>query len=132
MEIVHRQCGGADVHAKTVAACARHVDATDRITHEVRTFGTTTGVLVLTNAQHVRNIPERKSDKNDAVWLAPAGPAIAERLPKPGRARELHAPRARDVANRSRACGCPLRSRRAPDQSDLALNSPAAFWRSVE
>ena len=107
MEIVHRQCGGLDVHAKTVVACARHVDAADRITREVRTFGTTTAellaladwlqaqgctqvvmestgvywkpvwhvledtcTLVLANAQHVRNIPGRKSDANDAVWLA--------------------------------------------------------------
>jgi transposase len=26
--------------------------------------------LVLANAQHVRNVPGRKSDVNDAMWLA--------------------------------------------------------------
>src|SRR5712691_9973511 len=86
VEIVHRQCGGLDVHAKTVVACARHVDAADRLQAQdcTQVVMESTGVywkpvwhvledtctLVLANAQHVRNIPGRKSDANDAVWLA--------------------------------------------------------------
>ena len=107
MDTVHQKCGGLDVHAKTVVACARRVDETGGIVRTVRTFGTTTAdllalaewlkaegcthvvmestgvywkpvwhileetcTLVLANAQHVRNIPGRKSDANDATWLA--------------------------------------------------------------
>jgi transposase len=106
MEIVHPTCAGLDVHQQTVVACARVVSGTT-ITHDVRTFGTTTpdllalsdwlaahgcthvamestGVywkpvwhvldgpfeLVLANAMHIRNIPGRKSDTNDATWIA--------------------------------------------------------------
>lgn len=106
MEVVHPKCGGLDVHQHTVVACAR-VGAGSAVTHDVRTFGTTTqellalsdwltahgcthvamestGVywkpvwhvleghveLVLANAMHIRNIPGRKSDVNDATWIA--------------------------------------------------------------
>lgn len=107
MDLVHRQCGGLDVHAESVVAWVRVVDANGHVHHDVRTFGTTTpellaladwltthgcthvvmestGVywkpvwhvlegsveLILANAMHVRNIPGRKSDMQDAVWLA--------------------------------------------------------------
>src|SRR6266511_2385126 len=106
MEVVHPQCAGLDVHQHTVVACAR-VGAGSSVTHEVRTFATTTqellalsdwltahgcthvamestGVywkpvwhvlegsveLVLANAMHIRNMPGRKSDVNDATWIA--------------------------------------------------------------
>src|SRR5713226_4563037 len=106
MDVVHPKCAGLDVHQQTVVACAR-VASGQTITHEVRTFGTTTvellalsdwlgahgcthvamestGVywkpvwhvldghfeLVLANAMHIRNIPGRKSDVNDATWIA--------------------------------------------------------------
>ena len=106
MELMYPHCAGLDVHQHSVVACARVV-AGSRITHDVRTFGTTTAdllalsdwltahgcthvamestgvywkpvwhvlegsfTLVLANAMHVRNIPGRKSDVNDATWLA--------------------------------------------------------------
>ena len=106
MELMHPKCGGLDVHQHSVVACAR-VGPGSSITHDVRTFGTTTaellalsdwltahgcthvamestGVywkpvwhvlegsfeLVLANAMHIRNIPGRKSDVNDATWIA--------------------------------------------------------------
>src|SRR6266511_2674189 len=106
MEVVHPQCAGLDVHQHTVVACAR-VGAGSSVTHEVRTFATTTqellalsdwltahgcthvamestGVywkpvwhvlegsveLVLANAMHIRNVPGRKTDVNDAMWIA--------------------------------------------------------------
>src|SRR5712691_11420842 len=106
MDVVHPKCAGLDVHQQTVVACARVASGTT-ITHDVRTFGTTTvellalsdwlgahgcthvamestGVywkpvwhvldgpfeLVLANAMHIRNIPGRKSDVNDATWIA--------------------------------------------------------------
>jgi transposase len=106
MEVLHPRCAGLDVHKDTVVACARLV--TDgKVSHEVRTFGTTTsqlcalsdwlqecgcthaamestGVywrpvwhvldgsleLVLANAMHIRNVPGRKTDVNDATWIA--------------------------------------------------------------
>jgi transposase len=106
MDVLHPRCAGLDVHQKTVVACARLAVA-GAVTHEVRTFGTTTrallalaewlaerrvthvamestGVfwkpvwhvldgqfeLVLANARHLRHIPGRKSDVNDATWIA--------------------------------------------------------------
>ena len=107
MELHHARCAGLDVHKETVVACLRtQVDGV--VSHEVRTFGTTTGALlelgewltqnrceeavvestgvywkpvwhvlvgqglklVLANAEHVRNVPGRKTDVKDAVWLA--------------------------------------------------------------
>ncbi len=106
MELMYPTCAGLDVHQHTVVACARVVTGAT-ITHDVRTFGTTTpdllalsdwltghgcthvamestGVywkpvwhvlegsfaLVLANAMHIRNIPGRQSDVNDATWIA--------------------------------------------------------------
>jgi transposase len=106
MDLLHPKCAGLDVHQQTVVACARVVEGAS-VTHERRTFGTTTadlsalrdwltahgcthvamestGVywkpiwqvldgrfeLVLANARHIRNIPGRKSDVNDATWIA--------------------------------------------------------------
>lgn len=105
MEVLYPRCAGLDVHKETVVACVRCV--TTPVSHEVRTFGTTTrellelgdwleshgcthaameatGIywkpvwhllegrfeLILANAQHVRNVPGRKTDVNDATWLA--------------------------------------------------------------
>src|SRR5688500_12140486 len=109
MDLFHPRCAGLDVHKERVVACVRlHVEG--RVSHEVRTFATTTssllelnewlvasgcthvvlestGVywkpvwhilseavasfeLVLANAAHVRNVPGRKTDVKDAVWLA--------------------------------------------------------------
>jgi transposase len=106
MDVLHAKCAGLDVHQRTVVACARRTLGRS-VTHEVRTFGTTTrellaltdwltahgcthvamestGVywkpvwqvldgsfeLVLANAMHIRNIPGRKTDVNDATWIA--------------------------------------------------------------
>lgn len=106
MNVVHERCAGLDVHQKSVVACARVVTE-GKVTHEVRTFGTSTSellaladwlaacgcthvamestgvfwkpvwhvlegsfTLVLANAMHIRNIPGRKSDVNDATWIA--------------------------------------------------------------
>jgi transposase len=106
MDVIHPKCAGLDVHQQTVVACAR-VARGKAVTHDVRSFGTTTaellalsdwlvahgcthaamestGVywkpvwqildgaveLVLANALHIRNIPGRKSDVNDATWIA--------------------------------------------------------------
>jgi transposase len=106
MEILHPRCAGLDVHQANVVACVRIADGA-RVSHEVRTFETTTkgllaladwlrdaacthvameatGVywkpvwhvlegdfeLVLANASHIRNVPGRKTDVNDATWIA--------------------------------------------------------------
>ena len=106
MDLLHPQCAGLDIHQRPVVACARVV-AGSSVTHDRRTFGTTTadlealrdwltahgcthvamestGVywkpiwqilegrfeLVLANARHIRAIPGRKSDVNDATWIA--------------------------------------------------------------
>ena len=106
MDVVHPKCAGLDVHQHTVVACVR-VAAGSSVSHDVRTFGTTTAALlalsdwlsahgcthvamestgvywrpvwhvleggfelVLANAMHIRNIPGRKSDVNDATWIA--------------------------------------------------------------
>lgn len=106
MEVVHRNCGGIDVHAREVVVCSR-VASEKEVNRELRSFGAdtagllalrewlqsrgctqvvmeSTGVywkpvwhvlegafeLVLANASQVRNMPGRKSDVNDATWLA--------------------------------------------------------------
>src|SRR5207253_8191375 len=88
MELLHRRCCGLDVHKETVVACLRLV-SDGKVTTEVRTFQTTTAdltgvywkpvwhilddgefALVLANAAHVKNVPGRKTDVNDAMWLA--------------------------------------------------------------
>jgi transposase len=106
MDLLYTRCAGLDVHPRSVSACTRIV-IDGRVTHEVRTFGTSsrelqemsdwlagcgcthvamesTGVywkpvwhvlegrfeLVLANAMHIRNIPGRKSDVKDAVWIS--------------------------------------------------------------
>jgi len=46
MDTMYRCCAGLDVHKQTVAACVRRVDASGRVSKEVRTFGTTTGALL--------------------------------------------------------------------------------------
>jgi transposase len=106
MDLLYTRCAGLDVHPRSVSACGRIV-IEGRVSHEVRTFGTSTrelremadwlaslgcthiamestGVywkpvwhalegrfeLVLANAMHIRNIPGRKSDVKDAVWIA--------------------------------------------------------------
>lgn len=106
MEVLYPRCAGLDVHRDTVVACAR-VAVEQRVSEDVRTFGTTTaelmalsdwltergishvameatGVywrpvwhvlegdfeLVLANAMHIKNVPGRKTDVNDATWIA--------------------------------------------------------------
>jgi transposase len=106
MEVLHPRCAGLDVHAGSVAACARIASGME-VTYEHRTVSTTTrgrleldewlrghrcthvameatGIywkpvwhvldahvtLVLANAMHIRNVPGRKSDMNDATWIA--------------------------------------------------------------
>jgi transposase len=106
MEVLYPRCGGLDVHAGSVTACARIADG-GQVTREHLTVTTTTrgllelvewltarecthvameatGVywkpvwhvleghfaLILANAMHIRNVPGRKSDMNDATWIA--------------------------------------------------------------
>src|SRR4051794_353972 len=107
VDIVHSRCAGLDVHKETVVACVRLASG-DKVSREVRTFGTTTsgllallawltemecthvaleatGIywrpvwnilsdgafeLVLANAAHIKNVPGRKTDVNDATWIA--------------------------------------------------------------
>ncbi len=45
MDLRHSKCAGLDVHQQTVVACARVV-AGSSVTHERRTFGTTTAELL--------------------------------------------------------------------------------------
>src|ERR1700748_1850815 len=44
MEVLHPRCAGLDVHKDTVVACVR-IASHGGVTHEVRTFGTTTTAL---------------------------------------------------------------------------------------
>jgi hypothetical protein len=45
MEVLFPKCAGLDVHRDTVVACARIVGDRE-VSHEVRTFGTTTSELL--------------------------------------------------------------------------------------
>lgn len=109
MDMLHPRCAGLDVHRDTVVACVRMqaTAGTGRPSHELRTFGTTTGALlalaewlatlevthvameatgiywrpvwhiledqfelVLANPEHIKAVPGRKTDVNDATWIA--------------------------------------------------------------
>lgn len=52
MDVIYPRCAGLDVHKQTVVACVRIAE------------------LMLANAAHVKNVPGRKTDVNDAMWLA--------------------------------------------------------------
>src|SRR6266496_2925616 len=98
MEVLHPRCAGLDVHKDTVVACVRMQEG-PAARHVVETFGTTTKDLlalsdwlgehgcthvameatgvywkpvwhVLANAMHIKNVPGRKTDVNDATWIA--------------------------------------------------------------
>ena len=45
MEVMYPRCSGLDVHKETVVACVRLVED-GKISHSVRTFGTTTASLI--------------------------------------------------------------------------------------
>lgn len=47
MEVVHARCAGLDVHKKKILACVRIVDKGRSVDRQVKTFGTTTGELVV-------------------------------------------------------------------------------------
>ena len=107
MDVLYPKCAGLDVHRDSVVCCARIHGAAGQVSREVRTFGATTGELLilsewltslevthvameatgvywkpvwhvldgefellLANAMHVKNVPGRKTDVNDATWIA--------------------------------------------------------------
>src|SRR6266540_3186936 len=77
MDVVVERCAGLDVHRDSVVATVR-VPGTGksrrRREQRTRSFGTTIGVLErrfecwLLNAQHLHNVPGRKSDVIDSAW----------------------------------------------------------------
>ena len=86
MEVIHPRCAGLDVHKDSVVAAIR-LATPGEPKSEVRTFSTTTpGLLALSdwlsgqacthvameaaNPAHVKNVPGRKTDVADALWLA--------------------------------------------------------------
>src|SRR5271166_305956 len=87
MEVLYPKCAGLDVHKKTVVACVR-IQQGAAVEQEARTFEATTSCLLalsawlywkpvwhilellLANAAHVKNVPGRKTDVNDATWLS--------------------------------------------------------------
>ena len=96
MEVLYPRCAGLDVHSRRVNAHDRASGVCDDDGGPARSGGMAdrggcthvameaTGVywkpvwhileesftLVLANAQHIRNVPGRKSDRNDAAWIA--------------------------------------------------------------
>jgi transposase len=107
MEVIHKCCGGLDVHKDTVCACILKVGQNGKMHRMTRTFGTTTKCLLelldwlvlegvshaaiestgvywkpvwnilegtlemmLVNAQHIKQVPGRKTDVKDAEWIA--------------------------------------------------------------
>jgi transposase len=47
MEILHKVCGGCDVHKKSVVVCIRRIGEKGEITKEIRTFATITKELLI-------------------------------------------------------------------------------------
>src|SRR5215831_7027435 len=98
MDVIHDRVAGLDVHKDTVVACVRVMSGA-KVERTCRTFGTTTvalgqlrdwldgngctevameatGVsdgrfeLTLANAAHIKAVPGRKTDMNEAMWIA--------------------------------------------------------------
>lgn len=68
MEVIHPRCAGLDVHQQTVVACARVV-ADGRITHELRTFGTSTReLLALTDWLAERGCTHVAMESTGVYW----------------------------------------------------------------
>ena len=76
MKTLHRRCGGLDVHSDSVVACAggardhAHSNGGHRRLLEADLAHPSCPPAVLANAAHIRNVPGRKSDVNDAVWIS--------------------------------------------------------------
>jgi transposase len=102
VEVVHARCAGLDIAKKDARVCVRVAGAGRRNTVEtVTTWGSVTSQILalrehllapghywkpfyylledagfevlLVNARHVKNLPERKTDVADATWLAQLG-----------------------------------------------------------
>jgi transposase len=147
MELLHRRCCGLDVHKETVVACLRLVsdgtvmtevrtfqtttaEAGDKRLHACghggdrhlleavwRILDDGEFELVLANAAHVKNVPGRKTDVSDAMWLAELlahGLIRASFVPN-AQTQEMRnlLPRASNwfVSSRATCCGCKRRSR---------------------
>jgi transposase len=75
MEAIIEGCAGVDVGQATVVACVLVGSAHERPRKELRTFRTVTRELlemevIVGNAQHMKNVPGRKTDVKDAEWQA--------------------------------------------------------------
>ena len=66
MDVLVERCAGVDVHRDNVVATVR-VPGTGRrrVDQQTRTFAATLGGL----AQHMRNVPGRKTDVKDSEWI---------------------------------------------------------------
>src|ERR671915_1072800 len=67
MDVVFMQCAGLDVHKKTVTACRVTPDPSEQQADGLMEGDFT---VFLVNSAHVKQVPGRKTDKNDARWLA--------------------------------------------------------------
>lgn len=61
--------------------------------------------LILANAQHIRNVPGRKSDVSDAGWIADSAGPPRSRIPCAGQARGIHFPSAAGSVQTGLSCG---------------------------
>ena len=157
METMVRRCAGLDVHKESVVACARVIDDNGELQLSTQTFGTTMSDLLvlgdwlasrvfwkpvytlletefecwLLNAQHLRNVPGRKTDVGDAAWIAQL---VAHGLVRPSFVPPKEIRELREVTRyrkaliegvRGRLNGC-TRSSKGPVSN--SPTSPPTFW----
>src|SRR3954468_17197564 len=82
MEVVHERCCGLDIHKKLVVACSMRPGSGGQPRKQVAMESTASYwkpifnvledrfELLLVNAQHMKAVPGRKTDVNDAEWIA--------------------------------------------------------------
>jgi transposase len=80
MEVVDPRCCGLDIHKDTITACVlpagtgkqKHLQRFGTVTSELRRLAAWLHQfeLSLVNAQHIKNVPGRKTDLKDCEWIA--------------------------------------------------------------
>jgi transposase len=69
MDIIYTSCCGLDVHKRTIQACVRRVDKGGKIHHQVRSFSTMTGdILVLANWLAAEEVTHVAMESTGVYW----------------------------------------------------------------
>ena len=80
MDVLYRCCAGLDVHKKTVVACVRRVGPDGGVEELVRTFGTTTGELLVLSDWLADQGASRAAMESTGIYWKPVWHILEGRL----------------------------------------------------